>query len=70
MIKEVTCFKTTDGKVFGTLHEADQYEAVNRFIEWYESKEGDRIQGVFAEELAIWIAGNSAQILPMISNRP
>ena len=66
MIKEVTMFKTDDGKVFDTLHGADQHVAALQFIEWYESDDGDRIQGVFAEEVADWIYNNADQIRPMI----
>jgi hypothetical protein len=66
MIKEVTMYKTDDGRAFDTLHDADRHEAAIRFIEWYESDEGDQLQGIFAEEMSDWIQNNADQIRPMM----
>ena len=70
MIKEVTMYKTDDGRAFDTLHDASLHEAANRFVEWYESDDGDKVRGIFAEEMAEWIVNNSAQILPLIAKEP
>ena len=67
MFKEVRAFKTFDGKVFESVHDAADHEAAVKFADWYVSGEGDRLFGIYVGELIAWIKNNTDKLRPFIS---
>ena len=68
-VTQVSAWRTQDGELFSTAHEANAYAAKLNFVSWYRSGNGLReIHGIVADghDVADWLIDNRTAILEFL----
>jgi len=68
-MKKITCFQTTDGRLFESVKDAEKHQASLNFFTWYEDNkcygntDGCRVEAV---DMLEWLKENRCDILEVL----